>query len=149
MHGIRRAPGGYEVSLAPPEREALRELCLDLLEELTADTPPDAGLERLFPPASRDDEETAAEFERVARPALEDGKLAALRATAASADETLLDDDAAQTWLRSLNDLRLVLGVRLDVQEDDSLFRLRETRYRLYAWLTWLQSELLEALTTG
>jgi hypothetical protein len=146
MHGIRRISAGYEVSLAPPEREALRELCLDLVAELTGGAPADAGLERLFPPASRDDEEAAAEFERIARPALEEGKLAALRATAASADETLLDEDAAQTWLRSLNDLRLVLGVRLDVQEDDSLFRLREPGYRMYAWLTWLQSELLEAL---
>lgn len=146
MHGIRRVPTGYEVSLAPPERDALRSLCLELVAELTGGRPADAGLERLFPPASRDDEETAADFERLVRPGLEEGKLAALRETAASADATLLDEDAAQTWLRTLNDLRLVLGVRLDVQEGDSLFRLREPRYRMYAWLTWLQSELLDAL---
>jgi hypothetical protein len=149
VHGIRRGPTGYEIALEPHERELLRSLCLDLVAELTGGGPADPGLERLFPRASRDDEETAADFERLVRPGLEEGKLAALRQTAGSADGELLDDDGAQTWLRAINDLRLVLGVRLDVQESDSLFRLREPRYRMYAWLTWLQSELLEALTSG
>jgi hypothetical protein len=146
MHGIRRSGNGYDVALAPQERDALRRLCRDLIEELTGTDERDPGLERLFPPASRDDAETAAEFERLARPGLEDGKVAALRETAASAGTTLLDDDGAQAWLRAINDLRLVLGTRIDVQEDDSLFRLREPGYRMYAWLTWLQSELLAAL---
>jgi hypothetical protein len=148
MHGIRRTPAGYEVSLAAPEQETLRTLSLDLVAELTGGTAgeTDPGLERLFPPASRNDEETAAEFERLARPGLEEGKLTALRELASSADTKLLDEDAAQTWLRAINDLRLVHGVRLNVREDDSVWRLREPRYRLYAWLTWLQSELLAAL---
>ena len=146
MHGIRRSGTGYEVELAPHERDALRQLCRDLMEELTGADERDTGLERLFPPASRDDAETAAEFERLARPGLEEGKLAALRQTASTADDERLDDDGAQTWLRAINDLRLVLGTRIDVQEDDSLFRLREPGYRMYAWLTWLQSELLAAL---
>jgi hypothetical protein len=146
MHGIRRGAAGHDVSLEAHERELLRSLCLDLVEELTGGGTRDRGLDRLFPPASRHDAETAAEFERLVRPGLEDGKLAALRQTAATAEADVLDDDAAQTWLRALNDLRLVLGVRLDVREDDSVWRLREPRYRMYAWLTWLQSELLASL---
>ena len=146
MHGIRRRPDGYAVSLEAHERVALRTLCLDLAAELTGSAPPDPGLERLFPRAFPEDDAAADEYDRLVRPTLEDGKLAALRTTAGSAAAERLDDEQAQTWLRALNDLRLVLGVRLDVQESDSVFRLREEGYRTYAWLTWLQAELLEAL---
>jgi hypothetical protein len=146
MHGIRRAGDGYAVSLEEHERAALRAFCLDLVAELRGQQPPDPGLERLFPRAFPDDDEAADEYDRLVRPSLEEGKLAALRATAATAGAKQLTEEEAQTWLRALNDLRLVLGIRLDVQEGDSIFRMREERYRTYVWLTWLQSELVEAL---
>ena len=148
MHGIRRAAQGYDVALASHERELLRSLCLELAGELQAPDDSDPALGRLFPRAFRDDDAASDEYDRLVRPSLESGKLAALRAVADSADATTLDEDGAQTWLRALNDLRLVLGVRLDVREDDSLLRLREPQYRTYAWLTWLQSEVLDACST-
>ncbi len=148
MHGIRRDRDGFEVALRGHERALLRELCAGLAEEVAGEQA-DAGIERLFPRAYRDDEEAAAEYDRLVRGGLESGKLAALRLTADTADAKRLDEETAETWLRALNDLRLVSGTRLDVREDDSLARLREPGYRVYAWLTWLQSELIEALTPG
>jgi hypothetical protein len=68
---------------------------------------------------------------------------------ARTADDTRLDEETAQTWLRALNDLRLVLGTRLDVREDDGMRRLTEPGYAVYVWLTWLQSELIQALMSG
>jgi hypothetical protein len=149
MHGIRRRHGRYRVSLAEHEREALRGFCRELAELLAGSTEDDPAVERLFPSAYRDDDEAAAEWAELARPGLEDGKLAALRLTEATVAATELDEEQAQTWLRTLNDLRLVLGTRLDVHEDDSLLRLREPHYAAYAWLTWLQGELVEALASG
>jgi Domain of unknown function (DUF2017) len=145
VHGIRRKRDGYAVGLRLPERRLLRESAEGLEALLLGgEAPP-----RLFPAAYRDDEEAADEYDRLVRPALEEGKLAAVRTLVQTADDTRIDEETAQTWLRALNDLRLVLGTRLDVREDDGLSRLREPGYAVYAWLTWLQSELIEALTSG
>ena len=62
-----------------------------------------------------------------------------------------LSPKEADAWLRALNDLRLVLGTRLDVSEDVDFedLDLHEPRGRdlaVYAYLSWLQEELIEAL---
>jgi hypothetical protein len=62
--------------------------------------------------------------------------------------------DEADAWLRALNDLRLVLGTRLDVTEDLDYenIDLNEPRGRdlaVYGYLTWLQEQLVEALAAG
>jgi Domain of unknown function (DUF2017) len=143
VHGIRRKRDGYQVGLREHERRLLRETSEELAALLAGgEAPP-----RLFPSAYRDDEEAAAEYERLVRPSLEDGKLAALRTLAATSDAARLDEETAQVWLSALNDLRLALGTRLDVREDDGITRLTEPGYAVYLWLTWLQSELIDALT--
>jgi uncharacterized protein DUF2017 len=145
VHGIRRKKDGYAVALHLRERRLLRESAQGLEELLLGgEAPP-----RLFPAAYRDDDEAAAEYDRLVRPALEEGKLAAVRTLVQTANDSRLDEETAQTWLRALNDLRLVLGARLDVREEDGLSRLREPGYAVYVWLTWLQSELIEALMSG
>ena len=45
-----------------------------------------------------------------------DGRRAALELVAETVDHDRLSAEEADTWLRALNDLRLVLGTRLDVQ---------------------------------
>ena len=64
----------------------------------------------------------------------------------------LLTAEEADAWLRGLNDLRLVLGTRLDVTEEtdfelelDSGERGRELA--VYGYLTWLQEQFVEALS--
>jgi Domain of unknown function (DUF2017) len=149
MHGIRRTGEGFRVGLLRHERSLLRQLCERLTGEL-AGAGEDEGLARLFPSAY-DDEEAAAEYERLVRPGLADGKLAALRRTAETATEARLDVETAETWLRALNDLRLVLGTRLGVTEDTfgaSRVRMRP-EVAIYGWLTWLEGELIEALAAA
>jgi hypothetical protein len=145
VHGIRRKRNGYAVGLHEHERRLLRETSAELEALLAGGQAPP----RLFPAAYRDDDEAAAEYERLVRPSLEEGKIAALRTLAATAGDSLLDEATAQTWLAALNDLRLALGARLDVREDDGVGRLVEPGYAVYAWLTWLQSELVDALMRG
>jgi hypothetical protein len=143
MHGIRRKRDGYLVGLREHERRLLRETSEELEALLVGGEAP----ARLFPSAYRDDDEAAAEYDRLVRESLEEGKLAALRRLAETADAPRLDEETAQVWLAALNDLRLALGTRLDVREDDGLVRLAEPGYAVYMWLTWLQSELVDALT--
>jgi len=149
MHGIRRdRGGGARVGLTEQERELVRQLCERLAAELESGDDDD-GLARLFPAAYPDDEEAAEEFERLARPTLADGKVSALRLVEATSGEERLGAEDAQSWLTALNDVRLVLGTRLGVTEDPGAGDLTHPGYAVYAWLTWLQSELIEALAAG
>ncbi len=145
MHGIRRQRGGFRVDLAEQERELLRQLCGRLALEVE-DGGDDEGLARLFPTAYPDDAEAAAEYRQLVRPGLADGKVGALRRVEATAGAERLDEQDAQAWLTALNDVRLVLGTRLGVTEDASVADDAHPGYAVYAWLTWLQSELVEAL---
>ena len=64
-----------------------------------------------------------------------------------------LDHDSDNAWLGAVNDMRLALGVRLNVQErtSDELELLAPDDplrgvYIVYGWLGWLQEGLLAAL---
>jgi len=150
VHGIRRERrgDGVRVALTEQERELVRQLCERLAAEVELGGD-DQGLARLFPAAYREDPDAAAEFEQLARPALADGKVAALRRVEATAGEERLGVEDAQAWLTALNDVRLVLGTRLGVTEEPDAHDLDHPGYAVYAWLTWLQSELIEALAAG
>lgn len=117
--------------------------------------PSDPVLARLFPAAYSDDEAAAAEFRRYTESSLRDGKRADAEVVLKTAVPGSIDLDAeqAQAWLRSLNDVRLALGTRLDVTEDIHLEIERmsedDERYAAfvtYDWLTYLQDSLVRAL---
>jgi hypothetical protein len=147
VRGFRRQRDGFRVGLVRHERDLLRELCERLAAELVSEGE-DEGLARLFPPAY-DDGDAAAEYERLVRPDLADGKIAALRRVADTAGADRLDGETAETWLRALNDLRLVLGTRLGVTEDTLIGIPTRPALAIYGWLTWLQGELIEALSAS
>jgi hypothetical protein len=60
---------------------------------------------------------------------------------------------AAETWLTGLNALRLVLGTRLDVREDQPpSVNPQPTERRdaaVYVYLSYLQEQLVEAIACG
>jgi hypothetical protein len=70
------------------------------------------------------------------------------------AEELELDDAQADSWVQALNDIRLVLGVRLGVDDDSGRWRRALSRddermplVAAYDWLTGLQEMLLASLT--
>jgi len=82
---------------------------------------------RLLPDGYRGDDEAAGEFRRFTEVGLRSGKVdAAQRVLDDLGDTELadrvtvsLDGEAALIWARCLNDLRLSIGTRLEVTEDD------------------------------
>ena len=121
--------------------------------------PTDPALARLFPDAYGDDPERSAEYRRYTESDLRESKRDAVRivqATLGRLDDggkTVLGDEEVSALLGSLNDLRLVLGARLDVQEDyaDQVRAMHPDDPRLQAFavyeaLTALQDGLLQAL---
>jgi hypothetical protein len=123
----------------------------------SATPPDDPVLARLLPDAYPDDPAAAGEFRRYTESGLRSGKVAAARTVLATLPEdggrVRLSADEAQAWLRSLNDIRLALGVRLEVTEDRDVMLKRASQggpqaagLWIYDWLTLLQESLVEAL---
>jgi hypothetical protein len=146
---IRRdVNGGVRLHLQPQEVALLREL-LDELETLLED-PEDPALRRLFPPA-HGDRESEEQYRSLVGDQLVAGRTKALATVRATIGRDTLDPDQADAWLRAVNDLRLVLGTRLDVSEeiDWEAVDLQEPRGRelaVYGYLSWLQEQLVDAL---
>jgi Domain of unknown function (DUF2017) len=148
----RTRDGSIAVGLPRAERELIASLPRELLGQLDT-RPDDPALQRLFPPAYEDGN-SEREYQELMADELLAGRRQALATLERTADAKRLDDDEAQAWLTALNDLRLVLGTRLNVTEDLSLATLspehpRSREYALYAYLSWLQEQLIQALTAG
>jgi hypothetical protein len=144
----RAADGDFRVHLGPEERDLLRRLTAEL-EELLAVEPEDPSLRRLRPRAY-EDEQVEREYRSLMGSELESLRLENLRALAETAGRDRLEAGELDRWLAALNDLRLVLGTRLDVGEDefaDGFDPNAPHAYELavYAFLTWLQESAVEA----
>ena len=147
----RTRRGDFELSLPPQERDLLRSLPGQLIERLEAG-PDEPDLVRLFPPAYAKDEDRKAEdeYRLLMGSDLMDRHKEALEVMAATLDSERLDEDQMAAWLRSLNELRLVLGTRLDVSEDQAPPPPGDPRaagFALYSYLSWLQGQVIDALS--
>jgi hypothetical protein len=150
---VRRTRGaGFELTLPDAERELVGNLSGQLTELLEATTD-DPSVRRLFPTAYHQDEERDREYQQLVRDELLERRLANLatiRATAPAA--TSLDEGQVDAWLQGINDLRLVLGTRLDVSEEPIQPDPADPdgpAYVIYDYLGFLLSEIVEALADG
>ena len=124
-----------------------------------SEVPEDPALLRLLPDAYPDDPEASAEFRRFTERGLRESKLAnatvVLDTLRRSGAKIVLSEAQAAAWLGSLTDLRLTLGHRLGIVEDED----HEAWYGeeevdeatnalrfVYDWLSWVQESLVAAL---
>jgi hypothetical protein len=145
---IHRSTSG-EIRLRLPEDEqALLRGIAASTRALLADGD-DLALRRLFPPAY-DDPELEQEYRELTGGQLATGRERALQHLEATVDREVLSAQDADLWLRALNDVRLVLGTRLDVTEDldwDGLSPQdpRAPELAVYAYVSWIQEQLVAA----
>ena len=147
----RVADGEVVVRLTPGERHVLRLLLDDLASSLASG---DQATERLRPPAYPDDPEAEAEYRSLVGAGLEDGRRANLATVAQTLEGSRLDDRQAAAWLGAINDLRLVMGSRLDIRDDlaADLPPEDDPRYPDFVqllWLGWIEEQLVDALAEG
>lgn len=152
---VRRADGDFDVEVPADQRDVIRDLPQQLRRLLDdGDPETDAALRRLYPTADLDDPDHAAEFDRLVRDDLTAQRAAAIAAMERTIDADRLSEDDLTGWLAVLNDLRLVLGTRLEVTEETTTedFDAGDARapaYALYAYLSYLEEQIVEALGSG
>jgi hypothetical protein len=128
-----------ETSAPPPER------------------PTDPVLARLLPDAYNDDPEAAGEFRKYTESSLREAKKyfaqTMLETLPPDGGRVKLSADQARDWMRALNDVRLMLGVRLEVTEDfdEQVAALdpddpRLGAFEVYGWLGEVQESLVRAI---
>jgi hypothetical protein len=154
-----RARGDELVARLDGAEAGVLGLLLDQLEQLldADDVSEDPVLQRLLPEGHRGNAELAADYRDLTEESLRSAKaedLATVRATLPpSGGDVRLDPDQAEAWLRSTNDLRLALGVRLDITEDteppDDPVGEEGQQLAVYYWLTAVQGSLVDALVDG
>jgi len=147
----RTRRGEYLLRLPEGEREVLRSLPAQLRQLLSTD---DASLRRLFPPAHADDPLANAEYTSLVRDDLMAERLARLEMMETTIDAARLDEQQLLAWLGVLNDLRLVLGTRLDVTEDMYEEEMpgdesRAPAFELFRYLGFVEEQIVEALAPG
>lgn len=179
MSSFAKSNRGLILHLDATEVPVLRSFATEVLEVITArdqalggedplarmveistndKLPENPILARLFPNAY-DDEQLASEFRRYTETSLHGKKEQAIANLLHSlplsgAASIKLDEDGIDEWLRAINDLRLALGVILDIDENSDK-RFADTKeedpefYTLQAfyWLGWLQENLIEHAT--
>ena len=147
--------GAVRSLLAPDETEASEGDPLAAMvgmSQTPVEAPDDPVLLRLLPDAYGDPEQ-AAEFRRLTDSELRTGKTAAIDRVLADLAEERIELDLEEgigLWLQALNDVRLVLGTRLDVTEEwvETVEALppddpRLPLYAFYDWLSVLQETLV------
>jgi hypothetical protein len=145
----REAAGGVRLRLSRRERQLLGRLAGELGSMLAEDAgAPD--LRRLFPPAYTEDAGAESEYHRLTYDELVAGRRETLEVFATTLDRRKLSEEELDAWLCALNDLRLVLGTRLNVTEETYTRRLDPRdpdapELAVYGYLTWLQEQVVEA----
>ncbi|MEM9134875.1 MAG: DUF2017 family protein [Actinomycetota bacterium] len=141
------ADDGFAVTLDPEVRQFVLSLARQLDELLELDV---NETKRLFPTAYHDDPEREAGYQILARQQLIDSRREAISLIEATVDQDVLTEEELAAWMGIVNDLRLVLGTRLDVSEDDHDIDPEADDadlHLLYHQLGYLLSEIVDALT--
>ncbi|HEY3956171.1 MAG TPA: DUF2017 domain-containing protein [Streptosporangiaceae bacterium] len=154
-----QAAGPAAPDTGPPPTPEATEAAIEEMLGLSSSSrkPDDPILARLFPDGYSDDDQASGEFRRYTERGLRSGKMAAAQTVLDTLPEAggrvQLTGEQAQAWLRALNDIRLALGVQLEVSEDMRAMQERAAQggpqaagFWIYDWLSVLQESLVHAL---
>lgn len=150
----------YLVRLEPPELELLKETPGRLKSLLTDPERSPRIIDRLFPPAHKDDAHEEAEHRRLVGETLMEERLESLEAFEKTLDrarnparrpEVELSEGELHLWIHVTNDVRVMLGTELDIQDND-WYLTGPARpedlpsFVLLVFLSDIQERLIEAL---
>jgi hypothetical protein len=154
---LRPAPDGATLVLDEVETQLLRRLTAEMRALLTGSRVANGPvLDRLFPDAYEEPEDEAA-YRELVGDELTREKLRALDVVSVALSdgptEVTITGDEFSTWLACITDIRLAIGVRLDVDEELMGAEIDPKDPDAQAltvlhWLGWLQESLLRSVAT-
>ena len=114
---IERSDAGFEVEILSWQRQMMEGLIPQLRELLLAGDSP--AIRRLFPTAYPNDAQANADYDALVHDQLLESRLAALDTVESNLEATQLSEPELYQWMQAINSIRLVVGTRLDVSEED------------------------------
>jgi Domain of unknown function (DUF2017) len=152
----RERDGSYSVRMSESEQMLVKSLLAQLRTLLKLEggghLAEESGIRRLFPNAYPGRDDLEADYQEMVHDELLRERLAAIDRVEDTIVLPSLDEEQLGTWLRTFNDLRLVLGTRLDVSEDMGPIDPEDPEapaLAAYEYLGWLLECTVEALTGG
>lgn len=156
----------YVTALTPLEARTLRELLAQVIALMRhEDNASDPAVARLVPDMYPDDEQASKQLREYTERSLRKGKektaAQVLDTIPVEGGEVCLTSEEAHTWMLALTDIRLIVGTRLEIDDDtDLVAELDEavlkdpTGPRVYAitvyhYTSFLQESLVCAVTGG
>lgn len=152
---VRRRGEVIRLRLDPVEARLLTTLFDDLIALVASEADAeDPVQQRLFPAGYSDDVDADEEFRSLTESALRtersDRAKQCVADLAADGRDLELSSDGGQRWIQVLNDVRLALGTRLGVTEEDGPEidpdDPKAPERAVYYWLTAVQDSLVGAL---
>ena len=131
----RNQAGGFDVEIFDWQRQMLTNLIEPLRDLLVEGSSP--VLKRLYPTAYPADADANAAFDDLVHDQLLEQKLASLDTVEESLDATELNESQLMQWLNAINSIRLVLGTRLDISEEDNPAEVADDDPDRALWLSY------------
>jgi hypothetical protein len=147
---VSRKKGVIRLSLDAVEVDVLGRFLDELDELVDAMIVDDEPTRRLFPNGHHDDEDAARQFRELTEQGLRElrqVRYGLIRAALPSGGGTVeIGPEEETSWLTTLNDVRLALGTRIGVTEEEPDVAGDDApAWALYYWLTALQDSLVKA----
>jgi hypothetical protein len=156
MDATSMGEGSVTIRFSEDEAELLRRLLAEMETLLASRSDRDPVVGRLFPRAYEKRKEEGS-YRALVGDELVSTKKANLRTAGdmlgqEGAAEAALSEDQAEAWLALLTDLRLAIGMRLDVTEEKMSEDIdpddpEAAALSVLHWLGWVQGTILEAIT--
>jgi len=143
---VEAVDGGFRVNLSRIEQRVLQQAFDDLRVMIVNDDP---STKRLTPTAYVDDPALDEEYREMVGDDLQASQLAAFDVVERSIDGSTVSRDELESWMRSVNAVRLVIGTQLDVGEERIEVDKTDPdypRYVVYDFLSNLLAWIVDAL---
>jgi hypothetical protein len=138
----------YVLNFEADERDILHSIASQM-RSMIAENDPDTY--RLFPPAYMDDLAKQEEYRMYMSDELMKAHMSALDVLEEVSLSNTVHEDDLYAVVRAINHIRLVLGTRLDIDEESDVSDISPDDpdiglYNLYFWLGWLLEDAITAL---
>ena len=147
----RTSPTTFDVEIFDWQSDMLANLTEQIRDMLLEGTSP--ALRRLYPTAYPGDTEANNDYDELVHDQLLAARLDGLDVIDASLGHdgpTEMSDTDLYSWMQALNSIRLALGTRLDVSEDDDPSELDEDDPEHQLWIVYhLLSQMLELIVSA